>query len=53
MIFHNRLEVLKKYVPEPLKPTCLVKFEFMKMHDTNVFGSFNEACQLIEVEFEG
>lgn len=25
----------------------------MKMHDANGFGSFNEAGQLIEVEFEG
>ena len=47
------IDILKKYVPEPLKPTGLVKFEFMKMHDSTGFGSFNEAGQLIEVEFDG
>ncbi|MCL4121988.1 UNVERIFIED_CONTAM: hypothetical protein GTU68_007914 [Idotea baltica] len=47
------IDVLKKFVPEPLKPTGLVKFEFMKMHDSNGFGSFNEAGQLIEVELDG
>ncbi len=47
------IEILKQVVPEPLKPTGIVKFEFMKMHDSNGFGSFNEAGQLIEVELDG
>ena len=47
------MDILRAVVPEPLKPTGIVKFEFMKMHDSNGFGSFNEAGQLIEVEFEG
>ena len=47
------IDILKKYVPEPLQPTGLVKFEFMKMHDSTGFGSFNEAGQLIEVELDG
>ncbi|AJC49062.1 acetoacetate decarboxylase [Allofrancisella guangzhouensis] len=51
--YQSEIETLGQFVPKPLKPTGLVKFEFMKMHDSNGFGSFNEAGQLIEVEYEG
>ncbi|MFV9972569.1 MAG: acetoacetate decarboxylase family protein [Francisella endosymbiont of Hyalomma asiaticum] len=47
------IEALKKYVPKPLKPTGLVKFEFMKMYNANGFSCFNEAEQLIEVRYGG
>ena len=44
----------KAVVPEPLKVVSnIVKMEFMKMPDANGFGSFQEAGQQIEVEFEG
>lgn len=47
-------EALQEMVPEPLKVVSnIVKFEFMKMPDAYGFGSFTEAGQVIEVEFEG
>ncbi|MDQ5921541.1 MAG: acetoacetate decarboxylase [Pseudomonadota bacterium] len=47
-------DILKEVVPEPLKIVSnVVKFEFMKMPDASGFGSFNEAGQMIEVEYEG
>ena len=52
--YETDIEVLQEFVPEPLKVVSpIVKFEFMKMHDSDGFGSFNEAGQLIEVEYEG
>lgn len=47
-------KILKEVVPEPLKVVSnTVKFEFMRMPDAYGFGSFTEAGQVIEVEFEG
>ena len=52
--YETDIEILKKIVPEPLKVVNnVVKFEFMKMPDASGFGSFSEAGQLIEVEYEG
>ncbi len=52
--YETDLDVLQAVVPEPLKVVSnIVKFEFMKMPDAYGFGSFTEAGQVIEVEFEG
>lgn len=52
--YETDIDVLQALVPEPLKVVSnVVKFEFMAMPDAPGFGSFNEAGQLIEVEFEG
>ncbi len=52
--YESDLAALQQWVPEPLKVlNPIVKFEFMKMHDAHGFGSFNEAGQLIEVEYQG
>lgn len=52
--YETDIEALQAVVPEPLKVTSnIVKFEFMKMPDAHGFGSFSEAGQVIEVEFEG
>ncbi|TXI91113.1 MAG: acetoacetate decarboxylase [Neisseriales bacterium] len=52
--YETDIEALQAVVPEPLKVTSnKVKFEFMKMPDAHGFGSFTEAGQVIEVEFEG
>jgi len=52
--YETDIEALKAVVPEPLKVTSnIVKFEFMKMPDAYGFGSFTEAGQVIDVEFEG
>lgn len=45
---------LDKVVPEPLRaPEPIVKFEFIRMPDSNGFGDYTEAGQVIPVEFEG
>lgn len=52
--YESDIEALQEVVPEPLKVVSnIVKFEFMKMPDAYGFGSFTEAGQVIEVEFEG
>lgn len=52
--YETDIEALQEVVPEPLKVVSnIVKMEFMKMPDANGFGSFQEAGQQIEVEFEG
>lgn len=52
--YETDIEVLKEVVPEPLKVVSnVVKFEFMKMPDASGFGSFCEAGQMIEVEYDG
>lgn len=52
--YETDFEALKAVVPEPLKLVSnVVKMEFMRMPDANGFGSFQEAGQQIEVEFEG
>jgi acetoacetate decarboxylase len=52
--YETDIEILKQVVPEPLKVVSnVVKFEFMKMPDASGFGSFSEAGQMIEVEYNG
>ncbi|HRG62698.1 MAG TPA: acetoacetate decarboxylase [Burkholderiales bacterium] len=52
--YETDYDALQAVVPEPLKVVSnVVKMEFMKMPDANGFGSFQEAGQQIEVEFEG
>jgi len=52
--YETDYDVLQSVVPEPLKVVSnVVKFEFMKMPDAYGFGSFSEAGQVIEVEFDG
>ncbi len=52
--YETDIEILKSVVPEPLKVVSnVVKFEFMKMPDASGFGSFSEAGQMIEVEYNG
>lgn len=52
--YESDIDILREIVPEPLqvvKP--VVKFHFIKMPDAHGFGSFTEAGQVIDVEFEG
>lgn len=52
--YETDYDILQSVVPEPLKVISnVVKFEFMKMPDAYGFGSFSEAGQVIEVEFDG
>lgn len=52
--YETDFEVLQTVVPEPLKVVSnVVKMEFMRMPDAYGFGSFQEAGQQIEVEYEG
>lgn len=52
--YETDYDVLQEIVPEPLKVISnVVKFEFMRMPNAHGFGSFTEAGQVIEVEFEG
>lgn len=52
--YETDYDALQAVVPEPLKVISnVVKFEFMRMPDAHGFGSFTEAGQVIEVEFEG
>lgn len=52
--YETDFDALQAIVPEPLKVISnVVKFEFMRMPDASGFGSFTEAGQVIEVEFEG
>lgn len=52
--YESDLEILREYVPEPLKViTPIVKFEFIKMPDASGFGNYSLVSQIIEVEFEG
>lgn len=52
--YETDYDLLLKVVPEPLKVISnIVKFEFMKMPDAHGFGSFTEAGQVIEVEYDG
>ena len=51
--YETDFDALQEIVPEPLKVVSnVVKMEFMKMPDAYGFGSFQEAGQQIEVEFE-
>lgn len=52
--YETDMEALREAVPEPLKVVSnVIKMEFMKMPDANGFGSFKEAGQQIEVEYDG
>lgn len=52
--YETDYDVLQEIVPEPLKVISnVVKFEFIRMPDAHGFGSFTEAGQVIEVEYEG
>ncbi len=52
--YETDYDALQAVVPEPLKVISnVVKFEFMRMPDAHGFGSFTEAGQVIEVEYEG
>lgn len=52
--YETDLAALHEVVPEPLKVVSnIVKFEFMKMPDAYGFGSFSEAGQVIDVEYQG
>lgn len=52
--YKTEIEVLKAYVPEPLKvEKPLVKFEFIKMADSRGFGDYTEAGQVVPVSYKG
>jgi acetoacetate decarboxylase len=52
--YETDIELLREIVPEPLKVVDnIVKFEFMNMPDAYGFGSFSEAGQIIDVEYQG
>ena len=45
---------LREVVPEPLEvPDPLVKYEFIRMPDSTVFGDYTESGQVIPVRFQG
>jgi len=45
---------IERVLPAPLKaPEPLVKYEFIRMPDSNGFGDYTETGQVIPVEFEG
>lgn len=52
--YETDLDALRRVVPEPLevyKP--VVKYEFIKMPDSDGFGSYDESGQVIPVKFNG
>ncbi len=57
--YETDLEALKAIVPEPLQPDLgengvpIVKYEFIKMPDSDGFGSYCESGQVIPVTFNG
>ena len=47
-------EVLRRVVPEPLEPAePVVKYEFIRMPDSQGLGDYTESGQVIPVRFEG
>ncbi len=52
--YETELEALRRVVPEPLE-VCrpAVKYEFIKMPDSDGFGSYDESGQVIPVQFNG
>lgn len=54
LTYETDLALLQAAVPEPLRVTeALVKYEFMRMPDSNGFGCYTESGQVIPVEFQG
>lgn len=52
--YETDMEALKAVVPEPLKvKEPLVKYEFIKMPDSDGFGSYEESGQVIPIEYNG
>ncbi|MDD5168065.1 MAG: acetoacetate decarboxylase [Syntrophales bacterium] len=52
--YETDMDALREVVPEPLeayKP--VVKYEFIKMPDSDGFGSYDESGQVIPVKFKG
>ncbi|MCI2774028.1 MULTISPECIES: acetoacetate decarboxylase [Staphylococcus] len=54
IIYETDREMLEKVVPEPLKVTSnKIKFEVINMPDSTGLGSYQEAGQVIPVEYNG
>lgn len=52
--YETDMEALRAVVPEPLEPVnSIVKYEFIKMPDSDGFGSYCESGQVIPVKFNG
>ncbi|PVE21444.1 acetoacetate decarboxylase [Microvirga sp. KLBC 81] len=52
--YRTDLKKLRELVPEPLQiDEPLVKFEFIRMPDSNGFGDYTESGQVIPVSFRG
>ena len=52
--YETDIEALRAIVPEPLKvKDAIVKYEFIKMPDSDGFGSYQESGQVIPVEYKG
>ena len=52
--YETDLDLLKAVVPEPLEVTePIVKYEFIRMPDSNGFGSYTETGQVIQVQYQG
>ncbi len=52
--YETDMQALQRLVPEPLNVVNpIVKYEFIRMPDSNGFGSYTESGQVIQVEFEG
>lgn len=52
--YETDMDALRAVVPEPLEPDRpVVKYEFIKMPDSDGFGSYSESGQVIPVRFNG
>ena len=52
--YETDLDALRAVVPEPLEVIDpIVKYEFIRMPDSNGFGSYTETGQVIQVRYEG
>jgi len=55
--YETDVEALRRVVPEPLELDLdngpIVKYEFIKMPDSNAFGGYEESGQVIPVKYNG
>ena len=52
--YETDMDALREVVPEPLEITePIVKYEFIKMPDSNGFGNYTESGQVISVRYQG
>jgi acetoacetate decarboxylase len=52
--YETEMDALREVVPEPLEVyKSVVKYEFIKMPDSDGFGSYDESGQVIPVKYKG